>query len=626
MLSKIDKKFDLEPQNARINPSPTTSRNMKKLFRVIEIFTDQNSLENLKRFSLPVMCTIGLTTAWILIVLKISSLAEIAKFVHLLANGFFAFLALKLYAENRQWKSSKYLSYAALTFVVISFVSFNESYNEGFGAFFTLGLFLLVIAAPFLGREPDNALPSIFTSAILSNSFFAFLSAAILTAGTYAIWASIKYLFGIEISSKLPLVLTIIYFHFLIPLYLLAWIPKDFSKKEECDYPRDIKFITLFVMVPLVSFYMAILYAYMVKILMLQELPKGILGYMISAFGIIGAATHFLTFPLIENANRLAKLFYRYFYHLLIIPVLLLFWSIALRISDYGVTERRYFLVLLTIWFASSCFYMVFSARKKLVAVPTILSILLIFTLIGPWSASSISTASQIKRLESLLKQEHLLQDGKIVKPDHELPLEYKQNVSSIIYYLALKKEIGAIKKWFPKDSYISNANSNSYIDGKKIIEEDLGFTYVPASQVKNDSKGNEVSFFTKNPPDLFNAAIDIRGNFDYIISFSSSSKPQTWANILYKNKDAEFKITIEGEDLVISDNKGSSTKINLEKIINDLKNSKQEENDFTLLFNQDNFRIKIYIRRIWLTIHEGNIQNKEYNITGMMLVKTPNH
>jgi hypothetical protein len=89
------------------------------------------------------------------------------------------------------------------------------------------GLFLLISAAPFLGKESDNISYCNFSCALSNSIFFSLLAAGILSLGSCAILASIHYLFGLDISSKVYFSLSVLYFVFFAPLYFLSGIKQD---------------------------------------------------------------------------------------------------------------------------------------------------------------------------------------------------------------------------------------------------------------------------------------------------------------------------------------------------------------------------------------------------------------
>jgi hypothetical protein len=88
--------------------------------------------------------------------------------------------------------------------------------------------------------------------------------------------------------------------------------------------------------------YTIILYTYFIKILIVRELSKGLLGIMILLFGVVGMNLHFISYPIVKESNRLVKLFSQYFYHSLFIPLIFLFFAISECIKDHGLTETRY--------------------------------------------------------------------------------------------------------------------------------------------------------------------------------------------------------------------------------------------------------------------------------------------
>ena len=68
-----------------------------------------------------------------------------------------------------------------------------------------------------------------------------------------------------------------------------------------------------------------------------------------------------------KKCNFLTQLknFYPWFYYLLLPLVTLLFVAIFRRINEYGITEKRYFIVVIAVWILAMIIYMLFSKTKK---------------------------------------------------------------------------------------------------------------------------------------------------------------------------------------------------------------------------------------------------------------------
>jgi hypothetical protein len=82
------------------------------------------------------------------------------------------------------------------------------------------------------------------------------------------------------------------------------------------------------------------------------------------------------------------------------------------RTADYGITENRYFLWLGAFWLLGVSLYMIFTKGKTFRSVLVSLACVALLSIVGPWSAFSVSECSQIHRLQKLLTKQEWLKAG----------------------------------------------------------------------------------------------------------------------------------------------------------------------------------------------------------------------
>ncbi|MBQ1780179.1 MAG: DUF4153 domain-containing protein, partial [Bacteroidales bacterium] len=98
------------------------------------------------------------------------------------------------------------------------------------------------------------------------------------------------------------------------------------------------------VLTPALLIYTGVLYIYAAKILFTWNLPKGGVAIMVTVFFVVFFAAKMLE---ILTEPRPFKWFYDHF-SLFALPLLALFWTgLTRRLMDYGLTESRYYLILL---------------------------------------------------------------------------------------------------------------------------------------------------------------------------------------------------------------------------------------------------------------------------------------
>lgn len=578
---------------------------MQKLHRLINLLQISEFSKTTKRFVLPVLSAFFLT---IVLIGQIFEIFEegpnyVIRNLSFFVAAFCAFTALKLFSESRGWNSKKYFFFSALFLAGIVFITLEVNLYSRF--LLCSGLFLLISAAPFFGKENDNISYCNFSCSLSNHIFFSLLAAGILSLGSCVILLSIHYLFGLFISEKFYLSLSVFYFGFFAPLYFLSGIKQDTDNK---NYPRGIKFITNFILIPLLTAYSVILYSYIIKIVILGELPKGILATMIVLFGSFGVLTHFFSYPLLKESNKLVRIYSQYFYHSLLIPLGFLFLAILQRVDDYGITEKRYLIILMGFWLLISCAHTIYTKARNLKFVTVSLAVIFIITSFGPWGIAASSEVSQVKRLENLLKKEGILVDGKIVKTTNVVSNQSQQEISSIVVYISETNKIDAVKKWFPDGGYVASLNDNSRVDHQAVMK-DMGLQYVSKWEFLQYS-----TFFPKDSQNFGGEMIDLKG-FDYAAEFDFTVGGSTVAD--FKNQN--FNISLKENALIFSEKGKVIGQIDLTNFVTQVNASKQQSSDFILEFKNENFKVKLHIQQLRAKMSE---KPEIMGVSAFMLMK----
>jgi hypothetical protein len=188
---------------------------------------------------------------------------------------------------------------------------------------------------------------------------------------------------------------------------------------------------------------------------MAWELPKGTLGGLVVGYLLVGAATLLVGYPSREKGGPLVRLFWHYWVWLAALPVILLFIAVGRRISDYGLTEGRYWMVLIGVWaLILAAIRILRGGDFDLRLVPGVLALLLFAASFGPGGAIGFSVMSQKSELASILSEKGMLIDGKFVRQaqvsDSESPLGSDvARVRGIEWYLNTHHSLGLIAPWF---------------------------------------------------------------------------------------------------------------------------------------------------------------------------------
>ncbi|GEM_PF-4162863 len=395
----------------------------------------------------------------------------------LLAASFFAYTSLKLVYENSKVSLTLYsLLLIVVTVFLLSFGILQDAYSL---SFLLLGSITFTLVAPFLINDQGDIASCNFNTALAASAFFAILSAVILCIGVSSIITTVDFLFGTSVSIEMHANIWLIGLALFAPLYALPRIPEE-SDLNEKHYPASVATIFVYILAPLIAVYFGVLYAYMLKILVEWDLPKGSIAYLVVSFGIIGVFWHIFSYPIKDGGTAFFRFLYRYFYLAFLPPLLLLCLGIGVRILDYGFTEQRYLILIFTVWFILATAYVLLIKEPRFKNIILVISGLLILSSFGFWGAGSVSERSQVSRLETLLEKHNLLADGKIIPTAQKIESRDIERMQSILQYLSDTGKLQDVRNWFPASSYIRTTKDPE--PDASLVLEDLGLDLLAES------------------------------------------------------------------------------------------------------------------------------------------------
>ena len=215
----------------------------------------------------------------------------------------------------------------------------------------------------------------------------------ILTLGIVLFVQSLDWLFGMKVNSWFPYIPTFCML-LLAPLLAMSQIPKGEQKRIHyvAPYIGFIKGVVQYLFIPLLLLYMATLYVYAAKILLTWQLPVGWVCYLVSASMLGMVILIFITFPVQhEQANSFFKTLTRLL-PLAMLPLLVLM-SVAIgrRLSDYGITVSRLYVVVFNLWCYVVCIGLLLCRNKRIWWVPASFAVVLFLISVGPWSIPNVT-------------------------------------------------------------------------------------------------------------------------------------------------------------------------------------------------------------------------------------------
>ncbi|MFZ4105880.1 DUF4153 domain-containing protein [Flavobacterium sp.] len=293
---------------------------------------------------------------------------------------------------------------------------FSEVYAFKIATSFILS-HLLVAFIAFINKENSEKNFWQYNKNLFINLFLTAIFTGVLTGGVELAILAIQELFNYTFKEKIYLetfvTLSIFGSTFIFSLFNESGLD---SLEKEGAYPVILKFFTQFILIPLLIIYVVILYFYCLKIIINWQLPRGWVSYLVLAYSLVGILALLLVHPLKnEKAKSWIIIFNKIFYYTLIPLIVLLFIAIFTRVLQYGYTEARYFVLLISIWLTSVVLYFVFVKKTTIKFIPISLFVFGLFALIFPYfNAFSVSKRSQEKELAQIVSENKLVTNGKI--------------------------------------------------------------------------------------------------------------------------------------------------------------------------------------------------------------------
>jgi hypothetical protein len=254
-----------------------------------------------------------------------------------------------------------------------------------------------------------------------------------------------------------------------------------------------------------VALYLVILYVYAGRIIIQGNWPKGGVAGFILGFCGVGIVTYLLNYGVAATENRLQSLFRKLFFPLVIPLTPMLFLSVWRRVSEYGVTETRYFGILSAFWLAAVSLYFIISRRKDLRIVPASLCLIIIISSFGPWGALSTSARSQTGRMQKLLQEAGLLVNGTLRPPSNTGNPKVLVEINKAIIYLHKIGNIAPLTDWSEGKITID--------DNPETIANKIGITFA----LKSDYSETHFDFSTRQED-----GTDVSG-YSYLWQFGMS-------------------------------------------------------------------------------------------------------
>jgi len=268
-------------------------------------------------------------------------------------------------------------------------------------------------------RDKDDNF-EMYVIKILGRFFTTVVYSVVLYLGLVAILFTVNYLLEIRVEPEFYYYTWLIVVGVFAQCFFLGGIPSKGEIITVKQYPKGLKVLMLYIIMPLISIYTVILYIYFGKIIVTMKWPEGLVSHLVLWYGVISVGTLFLISSMINNSGWVKK--YTNIFPKVILPlIIMMFISMGIRVNAYGITENRYFVLALGIWVFGVMLYYSLSKRRKNIILPISLAIITFISICGPLSSYSLSKYSQNIRFEKIITRNNMVENGKVIKATGEV-------------------------------------------------------------------------------------------------------------------------------------------------------------------------------------------------------------
>lgn len=454
---------------------------------------------------------------------------------------------------------------------------------------------LTLFFAPFITVWHPKAYWNYLSNILIAIARSALFS-GVLYLGLVLAMLAIQFLFDIDINGVRYFQLFIICLGIVNTWVYLSDFPKEIQHDIHMVFYKPIEVFVKFILIPLAALYVVILYAYTLKILVLWQLPKGWVSYLITALAALLFIIQIIIHPVrLSHPSRLIRKFQPLFYWVLLPLLPLLYIAIYRRIADYGVTEARYFLILIAVFITGATLYLILSRKQQLRFLPIGLAAIALLGSFGFWGAFSVSERSQLKQFDEVYNA--------FAKADSTtLSRETADRFLSITRYLSSRNALIATESTLGYNPKVAFPDASSWNIGDRILDS-LGLKIS-----KHHNSIERLNFLSNEEKTL-----DISGyNFMKTMYFNTNQSYNKPGNIIHGYR---FSIADGSNTIEVTRNQKLELSLPLDPVIkelrkNGMRNGSFDGEQFFVSAQNDSIAVKVYLNQIDLAKN-----NARYNI-----------
>ena len=276
-------------------------------------------------------------------------------------------------------------------------------WTYGFGFTYVLAAILLLVGV----RRMDNKSFAAHALHVVTQLFFGVVISGLLTLAVLAISASFFYIFGMKEPQHYYEHVYLFIWFFIAPQVCFTLISQ--GEDEVSEPAKVVRLILNFILSPAVIIYTVILYVYFIKIVVVWDLPKGGVAWMVMGFVTVALAGRLMQYVLNEHHY---EWFYRHFTWIAIPPLIMYWVGSIYRIRLYSFTESRFYLMMAGVLMTLFVLMLLWRRTRRFQLMALIFgAAVIVFTYIPGISAKSVGFACQKARLQQYIRDLKLVDE-----------------------------------------------------------------------------------------------------------------------------------------------------------------------------------------------------------------------
>ena len=297
-----------------------------------------------------------------------------------------------------------------LAFCIIIVFSMPFSMTDGIMLGALIATIVVTTATLAFRRSSDDREFWRFIMGAIVAAVVAIVGAGIFYGGLQLLVIGLQQLFGLTFYPELTLDLLFACSMFVGPVVWLQMLPLlNPDDSRVIKMPRFLGGLLHFLFMPLQGAYLITLYVYLFKIVFTWELPEGMVSYLVTALMAGTVAILFCLYPTrFEEGHRFDKLVARWL-PVLTLPLLILMTvGIVRRLSDYGVTMPRLYVLTFNVWCYGVCLWLIRCKGSRVIWIPVSFAAILFLTSVGPQNYSNLAKVWIKHEIRTALKGKKL--------------------------------------------------------------------------------------------------------------------------------------------------------------------------------------------------------------------------